>query len=568
MDTKRDIQALNNNQDISSTSDVYSSDKNINQKVFVQPFEALNGKYTIIEKIGNGAQAHVYKAKDAQGNLVAIKVFDFRQVENWKSIELLKREVGTLQSLSIEGIPKYIDYIDASPYFYLVESYIDACSIKHKIEYSARFDTKQLLEIAEKTLIILNQLHTRMPPVIHRDIKPANLLIDIKDNSIQVWIIDFGSVTAVYSSTKASTLAGTAGYAAPEQLFGQASAATDIYGLGMTILHLATGKAPYEMEVDGLTLNFKKYLPPETLPELIELLSAMIQPNPRDRIQSAAIALAKIRNLKAIVATPNTDLKNQKPTSKICTDISSDKDSSKIRNNKSELSANKRTRKPKSNTITHSDNNNTSKKNSDSLNRDVDYKDIEYYISLIHGSSARWKRYLLRAVHQSTQYSYYQIYKAYEAVEKYMTHTDSRYYSDDERIKADYYIELLWPELVDPGHYERQCNQQKQLKAKKTAEHETTQQSQKHHNLAIPVTIPGSNYTYVSVDDENASIHKSNHLWAVLLLPIVLPVVVLLTIYGLVKLYENCGLLLTIPVTILAIIIILFYVYFVFIKTD
>ena len=203
------------------------------------------------------------------------------------------------------------------------------------------------------------------------------------------------------------------------------------------------------------------------------------------------------------------------------------------------------------------------------LNRDVDYKDIEYYVSLIHGSSARWKRYLLRAVHQSTQYSYYQIYKAYEAVEKYMTHTDSRYYSDDERIKADYYIELLWPELVDPGHYERQCNQQKQLEAKKTAEHETTQQSQKHHNLAIPVTIPGSNYTYVCVDDENASIHKSNHSWAVLLLlPIVLPVVVLLTIYGLVKLYENCGLLLTIPATILAIIIILFYVYFVFIKTD
>ncbi len=419
------------------------------ESFLTQPFEALNGRYTIVEKIGHGAQAHVFKARDEHGEFVAIKVFDFRLAEDWKSVELLRREVGTIQSLTIEGIPKYIDFIEAPPFFYLIESYINACSLKHKIEISARFDEIQLLEIIEKTLVILNQLHTRMPPVIHRDIKPANLLIDIKDETIQIWIVDFGSVTAVYQSTRASTLAGTAGYAAPEQLFGRATPASDIYGLGMTMLHLATGTAPYDMEMDGLTLNFKKYLPPGISPGLVQLLTEMIQPNPLERIQNTSDALDRVTKLKtAALASANADdYGNCQSRSDGSYNAVTENDD--IYGASPEISAAKECQK-----VIVDD--------TEIEHPKVDYRELEFYASQMKGFSKGRKRYVFLRVWQDTHKPFEQILNAYEAVEAYAYHTDSRYFTEDDDLKADYYIEFIEKELSEPGYYEQQYRKQRQ----------------------------------------------------------------------------------------------------------
>ena len=258
-------------------------------------FTALKDKYQIIEKIGHGAQASVFKAQAANGDLVAIKVFDLRSAENWKSVELLKREVDTLKNINVKGTPSFVEFIDSSPFYYLVESFISGQSMDELIKGGFRPTEMQIVEILVKTSIILDRLHSLAVPVIHRDIKPANLLLDITPNGIKVHIVDFGTVAAIRQRTNASTFAGTAGYLAPEQLYGRALPASDIYGLGMSVIHLITGMAPYEMEMDGLTLMYEKYLPENISPWLKDLLSDMVQSNPNDRVRDANEILMRIR---------------------------------------------------------------------------------------------------------------------------------------------------------------------------------------------------------------------------------------------------------------------------------
>lgn len=264
-------------------------------------YPGLEGKYTILEKVGRGAQGTVFKASSKTGEIVAIKIFDFREAESWKEVDLLKREVETLQKLDVQGIPKFIEFIEKEPYSYLVESYIEGSSLKDMIEdgFEPTFD--QVVAILSSALKILSQLHTRLHPIIHRDIKPGNLIVNIKGEDIRVWLVDFGTVAANRQRTNASTFAGTAGYVAPEQLFGKATPASDIYGMGMTMVHLISGVAPCDMEMDGLTLKYDKYLP-ENLPKSFrDMLAEMVAPNPNDRLKDAESVLKKLKSFEPVL---------------------------------------------------------------------------------------------------------------------------------------------------------------------------------------------------------------------------------------------------------------------------
>ncbi|MBO4350277.1 MAG: protein kinase, partial [Proteobacteria bacterium] len=253
-------------------------------------------RYELLERLGEGSQGKVYKGRDkTTGELVAVKVFNFMTMENWKAEELLRREVETLQNIEIAGIPKYIDFIEAFPYAYLVESYMDGRSMKSLIETGFRPNEEQVANILLQSLEILKQLHSHLPPVIHRDIKPGNILIDTSSENLRVSIIDFGTVAAARQNKDASTFAGTAGYSAPEQLFGKASPTSDLYGLGASMMHLVTGTAPYEMELNGLEPCFEKYLPENISPWLVELLRDMVRSKPEDRPQNTERVIDYVR---------------------------------------------------------------------------------------------------------------------------------------------------------------------------------------------------------------------------------------------------------------------------------
>ena len=243
----------------------------------------LANKYHEISYIASGAQGTVLCALDDSGKKVAIKVLDIQSVESFKDIELFEREIETLRNLSVPGVPAFIETIKTDRYMYLVEEYIPALSLDKYISSGKRFPFGEILIILRKTARILQTIESGIPPIIHRDIKPANILVS---DDMSVWLVDFGVVASKRQKSFATTFAGTAGYLAPEQLYGKVTPAADIFSLGMTMIHLVTSVSPCEMEMDDLDPKFEKYIPENVPNWFCELLKKMIDPSPKKRIQN------------------------------------------------------------------------------------------------------------------------------------------------------------------------------------------------------------------------------------------------------------------------------------------
>ena len=253
---------------------------------------ALLAQYHEISKIGKGSQATMLKALDADNHPVAIKVFNISDMDEWKDQELFEREINVLKTIHLDGVPKYIETIRADQYLYLIEEYIEAQSLEKQIADGRKFTIDESITIFERTAEILCALGNYTPPVIHRDIKPSNLLVD---DHLHVWLVDFG-VVADNSKTFSMTFAGTAGYVAPEQLYGKASAASDIFSLGATMLHLITGISPCDMRLKGIQPDFDHYLT-ASVPEWLKMLIVqMMATNPEERPQTGTELLALIHN--------------------------------------------------------------------------------------------------------------------------------------------------------------------------------------------------------------------------------------------------------------------------------
>lgn len=141
-----------------------------------------------------------------------------------------------------------------------------------------------LEDIALQVLDVLDYLHRLTPPVIHRDVKPGNLVLRPDG---RVMLIDFGSVRTALAAEGGSTLVGTFGYLAPEQLHGAATPTTDLYSLGMTLAALAAGQEATALPRSGLTLDCARILPEGRLRALV---AAMTAPDPAARPASARAA--------------------------------------------------------------------------------------------------------------------------------------------------------------------------------------------------------------------------------------------------------------------------------------
>jgi hypothetical protein len=245
--------------------------------------DELLGRYRVERVLGKGSFGTTYAAVDtASGRHVAVKQLDLSRVDDWKAVELFEREASTLEQLDHPRIPAYIEFVPvrSEESGYLVQSLAPGRSLGDILENSGTFTDAQLEAIAEQTLDLLAYLASLNPPVVHRDIKPANLLLDEKDN---VYLVDFGAVqdAASRSEEGGSTVAGTFGYMAPEQLHGQASPRSDMFALGMTLIHLASGRDPSTMARDGLKVRFRDEV---DLPdEFVDFIDRLVEPNPDDR---------------------------------------------------------------------------------------------------------------------------------------------------------------------------------------------------------------------------------------------------------------------------------------------
>jgi eukaryotic-like serine/threonine-protein kinase len=222
----------------------------------------LEKRYKIINLLGEGGSGKTYRALD-EGNQteVAIKVLSLRGMTDWKTLELFDREAKILAQLEHPAIPSYLDSfrteIDGEEAFCLVQKLAPGRSLMSWRESGYIFDAIELREITAQILEILIYLQTFAPPIIHRDLKPQNLLWS---ESGKIYLVDFGAVRDTYhlTITGGSTIVGTYGYMAPEQFRGQAVLATDLYGLGTTLLYLISGQDPADLPVNQMKNRFSR----------------------------------------------------------------------------------------------------------------------------------------------------------------------------------------------------------------------------------------------------------------------------------------------------------------------
>ena len=211
----------------------------------------LGNRYEIIEQIGEGGMAIVYKAKcHLLNRFVAVKVLRDEFTNDEEFIRKFRRESQAAASLSHPNILNIYDVgneeIDNKSIHYIVMEYIDGNTLKELIKSKGKLSPSECVNYSLQIAEALQHAHRNH--IVHRDIKPHNIMIT-KDNRVKV--TDFGIARAVTSSTvtTSSNVLGSVHYFSPEQARGgYTDEKSDIYSLGIVMYEMVTGKVPYDGE--------------------------------------------------------------------------------------------------------------------------------------------------------------------------------------------------------------------------------------------------------------------------------------------------------------------------------
>lgn len=207
----------------------------------------LGKRYTLIEKIGEGGMALVYKAKcQLLNRYVAVKILKSEFTADEEFIKKFKRESLAAASLSNPNIVGIYDVGEEDGIYYIVMEYVNGQTLKEFIRKHHKLNYKETLGIIQQIAMALEHAHKN--GVVHRDIKPHNILIT-EDRMVKV--TDFGIARASTSATMTNTVTvmGSVHYLSPEQARGGFSDhRTDIYALGVVMYEMLTGKLPYDAE--------------------------------------------------------------------------------------------------------------------------------------------------------------------------------------------------------------------------------------------------------------------------------------------------------------------------------
>lgn len=254
---------------------------------------ALSDRFELGRALGQGTFGITHLATElASGRMVAIKCLSLGGLPEWKPVELFEREARVLRSLDHPGVPAFIDaFEDDDPVsghrFYIVSEYIEGPTLSAEIDSGRRWSPAQARALFRALLETLAYLHSLSPRVIHRDIKPGNVVMRPDDRPV---LVDFGSVRdlAARQVGGGMTIAGTAGYMAPEQAMGISDVRSDLYGLAATLAHVLTHVHPSELPRQGLRPQLGDLAGDVGLGRILERL---LDPDPERRHGSAADVL-------------------------------------------------------------------------------------------------------------------------------------------------------------------------------------------------------------------------------------------------------------------------------------
>ena len=286
--------------------------------------QIIKDRYEILEILGEGGMAFVYKARDTQlERFVAIKTLKPNYVKQETFVERFKREAKTAANLNHPNIVQIFDWgIEDEPYF--VMEYIEGNTLTSIIAKNRTISLSDILFIGAQVSNGLHAAHQK--GLVHRDIKPGNIMIT-PDGKVKV--TDFGIVSLQNEEsdiTKTGSILGTASYISPEQAQGKpVSIESDLYSLGTVLYELIAGKPPFSGDTPISTATKHLTERPEKLssfrrdlPKGIEsTIMKMLEKATYDRFKSAedvrATLLQQRKSLQSEQTRENlVDLTNPK----------------------------------------------------------------------------------------------------------------------------------------------------------------------------------------------------------------------------------------------------------------
>lgn len=204
----------------------------------------LGGRYELLERIGGGGMALVYKGRDTLlGRNVAVKVLRHQYVHDEEFIRRFRREAQSAASLSHPNVVSVYDVGQEEDTHYIVMELVEGTNLNDKIKQQAPLQPTEAVHIAVQICDALDHAHTN--GIIHRDIKPHNILIG-KNGRVKV--TDFGIARAATSSsiTQTGSVIGSVHYFSPEHAKGVAAGEkSDLYSLGIVLYEMVTAKLPF-----------------------------------------------------------------------------------------------------------------------------------------------------------------------------------------------------------------------------------------------------------------------------------------------------------------------------------
>ncbi len=256
--------------------------------------QIIKERYEIVEILGEGGMAFVYKARDKQLQRdVAIKTLKPNYVNQEKFVDRFRREAQTAANLNHPNIVQIFDWgIEDEPYF--VMEYIEGNTLTSIISGNRTVGLNDILYIGSQVANGLKEAHKR--GLVHRDIKPGNIMIT-PDGKVKV--TDFGIVSLQNEEsdiTKTGAVLGTASYISPEQAQGKpVSFESDLYSLGTVLYELIAGKPPFTGDSPIATATKHLTDKPEKLsnyrkdiPKVLEnAILKLLEKRPSDRFKSA-----------------------------------------------------------------------------------------------------------------------------------------------------------------------------------------------------------------------------------------------------------------------------------------
>lgn len=275
----------------------------------LRPGMLISDRYEIVDKVGTGGMADVYKAKDQRlSRFVAIKVLKTEYSNDKSFVNKFRGEAQSAAGLSHPNIVNVYDVGDDSGLHFIVMELVEGITLKRFIERKGKLEVKEAVGIGIQIAQGMEAAHDNH--IIHRDIKPQNIIIS-KDGKVKV--TDFGIAKATNSNTITSNAMGSVHYLSPEQARGGYSdEKSDIYSLGVTLYEMLSGKVPFAgdntvsvalLHIQGEAMPLRE-LDPDIPISVDKIVQKCMQKRPERRYHSAS---ELISDLKRAISNPDGD---------------------------------------------------------------------------------------------------------------------------------------------------------------------------------------------------------------------------------------------------------------------